>query len=52
MTTPTTSFVSRRDFLRTGTAAAVLGPGALFAADRDDMPLPNTLIGYSDGRGP
>src|SRR6476659_7867701 len=41
--------VSRRDFLRTGAAAAALGPAALFAADRDDTP-PDGLIGYTEFR--
>src|SRR5262249_42729832 len=53
MTNPTTTrpatIVSRRDFLRTGTAAAALGPAALFAADRDDTP-PHLLIGYTEFR--
>src|SRR5262245_21566467 len=52
MTNPTTTrpaaLVSRRDFLRTG-AAAALGPAALFAADRDDPP-PDRLIGYTEFR--
>src|SRR5580765_1640989 len=41
--------VSRRDFLRTGAAAAALGPGFLRAADADDKP-PDVLIGYSEFR--
>src|SRR5262249_35914642 len=53
MTNPTTThpaaLVSRRDFLRTGAAAAALGPAALFAADRDDTP-PDAFIGYSELR--
>jgi TolB protein len=53
MTNPTTTrpaaIVSRRDFLRTGAAAAALGPAALFAADRDDTP-PDALIGYTEFR--
>lgn len=53
MTNPTTTrpatIVSRRNFLRTGTAAAALGPAALFAADRDDTP-PDRLIGYTEFR--
>ena len=49
--TPTrpAAIVSRRDFLRAGTAAATLGPAALFAADRDDTP-PDLLIGYTEFR--
>src|SRR5262245_42637087 len=43
------ALVSRRDFLRTGTAAAALGPAALFAAERDDTP-PDALIGYTEFR--
>jgi Tol biopolymer transport system component len=43
------AIVSRRDFLRAGTAAATLGPAALFAADRDDAP-PDVLIGYTEHR--
>ncbi len=42
------AIVSRRDFLRTG-AAAALEPAALFSADRDETP-PDTLIGYSELR--
>ena len=53
MTNPTTTrpaaIVSRRDFLRAGTATAALGPAALFAADRDDTP-PDALIGYTEHR--
>src|SRR5690349_16323449 len=53
MTNPTTTrpaaIVSRRDFLRTGSAAAALGPAALFAADHDDPP-PDRLIGYTEFR--
>jgi Tol biopolymer transport system component len=52
MTNPTTRPVaigSRRDFLRTGTAAAVLAPAALFAAERADPP-PDLLIGYTEHR--
>ncbi len=53
MTNPTTTLpaaiVSRRDFLRTGAAAAALCPAALFAADRDDPP-PDLLIGYTEFR--
>src|SRR5207244_8822141 len=53
MRNPTTAcpaaLVSRSDFLRTGTAAAALGPAALFAADRDDTP-PAALIGYTEFR--
>jgi Tol biopolymer transport system component len=48
-TTCPTAFVSRRDFLRTGAAAAALGPAALLAADRDDRP-PDILIGYTEYR--
>src|SRR5215470_4169424 len=48
-TTRPAAFVSRRDFLRTGAAAAALGPAALFAADRDDTP-PDALIGYTEFR--
>jgi Tol biopolymer transport system component len=48
-TTRAAAIVSRRDFLRTGTAAAALGPAALFAADRDDTP-PDLLIGYTEHR--
>jgi Tol biopolymer transport system component len=47
-TTRPAAIVSRRDFLRTG-AAAALGPTALFAADRDDT-QPDRLIGYSELR--
>src|SRR5262249_27364670 len=46
-TTRPAALVSRRDFLRTGAAAAALGPAALFAADRDDTP-PDALIGYTE----
>ena len=53
MTNPATTrpaaAVSRRDFLRTGAAAAALGPAALFAAGRDDTP-PDLLIGYTELR--
>src|SRR5262249_13657029 len=53
MTTPVTrrpaAAASRRDFLRVGAAAVALGPGALFAADRDDTP-PDLLIGYTEFR--
>src|SRR5262249_26974697 len=53
MTNPTTTrpaaIVSLRDFLRTVVAAAALGPAALFAADRSDMP-PDALIGYTELR--
>jgi Tol biopolymer transport system component len=52
MTTPTTqpaASVSRRDFLRTGSAAVTLGPAALFATERDDAP-PDLLIGYTGFR--
>src|SRR5262245_18748365 len=48
-TTRPTVIVSRRDFLRTGAAAATLGPAALFAADREDTP-PDALIGYTEFR--
>jgi Tol biopolymer transport system component len=52
MTNPTTTgpaaTISRRDFLRAGTAAA-LGPAALFAADRDDPPT-DRLIGCTEFR--
>src|SRR5205085_11760657 len=48
-TTRPAARVSRRDFLRTGAAAAALGPAALFAADRDDTP-PDLLIGYTESR--
>jgi Tol biopolymer transport system component len=41
--------VSRRGFLRTGAAAAALGPAALFAAGRDDTP-PDLLIGCTELR--
>jgi Tol biopolymer transport system component len=41
--------VSRRDFLRLGAAAAVLGPAFLRAADADDKP-PDLLIGYTEFR--
>src|SRR5262245_26335056 len=50
MTNPRTrpaAIVSRRDFLRTG-AAAALGPAALFTADRETPP--DTLIGYTEMR--
>jgi hypothetical protein len=53
MTNPTTTRtaapVSRRDFLRTGVAAAALGPATLFSAGRDDAP-PDLLIGYTEHR--
>src|SRR5262249_34534104 len=53
MTNPTTTrpaaIVSRRDFLRTGAAAAALGAAALFAADRADRP-PDVLIGCTEHR--
>jgi Tol biopolymer transport system component len=52
MTNPTTTrpaTVSRRDFFRTGVAAAALGPAALFATDRDATP-PDLLIGYTEFR--
>src|SRR5262245_48844987 len=58
MTNPTTTrpaaIVSRRDFLRTGAAAAALFAAALFAAalfaaGRDDTP-PAALIGYTEFR--
>src|SRR5262249_8233149 len=53
MTNPTTTrpvaIVSRRDFLRAGSAAAVLGPAGPFAAGRDDKP-PDLLIGYTEFR--
>jgi Tol biopolymer transport system component len=48
-TTRPAALVSRRDFLRTGAAAAALGSAALFAADRDDTP-PDLLIGYTESR--
>lgn len=41
--------VSRRDALRLGATAAVLGPGLLRAADADDKP-PDLLIGYTEYR--
>src|SRR5262245_4034011 len=44
-----TAFVSRRDFLRLGAAAAALGPAALRAADNADTP-PDLLIGYTEFR--
>jgi Tol biopolymer transport system component len=50
MSNPTTTrpaAISRRDFLRTGAAAAGLGPAALFADDRDAAP-PDLLIGYTE----
>jgi Tol biopolymer transport system component len=43
-----TAAVTRREFLLTSTAA-VLGPAALFASDRDAVP-PDLLIGYSEHR--
>jgi TolB protein len=51
MTNPETgpaALISRRDFLRTGAAAAALGPAALFAADRETPP--DLLIGYTEFR--
>ncbi len=51
MTNPPTTHpaaVSRRDFLRTG-AAAALGPAALFATDREATP-PDLLVGYTEFR--
>ena len=44
-----TGAVSRRDFLRLGAAAGVLGPGLLSAAEPDEAP-PTTLIGYTEFR--
>jgi Tol biopolymer transport system component len=41
--------VSRRDFLRLGAAASLLGPAFLWAADKDDAP-PEPLIGYTEFR--
>jgi Tol biopolymer transport system component len=41
--------VSRRDCLRLGAAATLLGPAALLAADKDDAP-PEALIGYTELR--
>src|SRR4051812_8557146 len=49
LTTSRPSTVSRRDFLRTGAAAAALGPAALFADSRDAAP-PDLLIGYTEFR--
>src|SRR5262245_17436064 len=48
-TTRTAAIASRRDFLRTGAAAATLGPAALLAAGRDDTP-PHVLIGHTEHR--
>ncbi len=44
-----TGAVSRRDFLRLGAAAGVLGPGLLAAAEPAEAP-PTTLIGYTEFR--
>jgi TolB protein len=41
--------LSRRTFLRLGAAASLLGPAALWAADKDDA-LPDLLIGYTEFR--
>ena len=41
--------VSRRDCLRLGAAATLLGPAALLAADKDEKP-PDVLIGYTESR--
>src|SRR6516225_9481321 len=49
MTNHPTVLGSRRDFLRLGAAATLLGPTALSAADKDEAP-PDRLIGYTELR--
>jgi hypothetical protein len=48
-TTHPAAIVTRRDFLRTGAAAAALGLAALFASGQDVTP-PDALIGYTEHR--
>jgi Tol biopolymer transport system component len=49
MTNHPTVLGSRRDFVRLGAAATLLGPTALSAADKDEAP-PDRLIGYTELR--